>query len=90
MAYRIIFYRGLEEETNVDEIVAITPDDILEALRLWHGGKPDKWPLAKLRLGLVLATDDDAYGSFAETVEKSQSFAVSVINFESKVKKLFY
>ncbi len=60
----------------VDEIAAITSDDILEALRLWHGGKPDKWPLAKLRLGLVLAADEDVYGSFAETGPAAKNRAI--------------
>ncbi len=60
----------------MDEIAAISADDVLEALRLWHGGKPEKWPLAKLRLGLVLSTDDDAYGSLAETGPASKNRAI--------------
>lgn len=60
----------------MDEIAAITTDDVLEALRLWHGGKTDKWPLAKLRLGLILAVDEEIYGSFAGTGPGAKNRAV--------------
>ena len=44
----------------------INTDDVLLALRLWHGGEASYWPLAKMRLGLNLTQTEDIYGTLAE------------------------
>lgn len=40
-------------------IAVISPENVLEALRLWHGGEAAHWPLAHMRLSLQLAMDVD-------------------------------
>lgn len=35
----------------MQEPTHLKPEDVLNALRLWHGGTPSRWPLAHLRLG---------------------------------------
>lgn len=44
----------------------INSDDVLGALRLWHGGETNYWPLTKMRLGLNLTQAEDVYGTLAE------------------------
>ena len=44
----------------------INSDDVLMALRLWHGRETNYWPLAKMRLGLNLSQDENVYGTLAE------------------------
>lgn len=45
----------------------ITSDDVLEALKLWHGGEITRWPLAHMRLSLHGDNNLDAHSSLAET-----------------------
>lgn len=54
----------------------INSDDVLEALRLWHGGEPRRWPLSHLRLGLQALQDQDNYGSLAEAGPAAQNRTV--------------
>ncbi|WP_420643072.1 NB-ARC domain-containing protein [Candidatus Leptofilum sp.] len=54
----------------------INSDDVLIALRLWHGGDAPHWPMANLRLGLALAQDEDDYGTLAETGRAANNRAV--------------
>lgn len=54
----------------------ISSDDVQEALRLWHGGKPAQWPLAKLRMGFLLSGEEDAYGSLAESGPAAKNRAI--------------
>ncbi len=44
----------------------INSDDVLAALRLWHGGETSYWPLAKMRLGLNLTQEESIYDTLAE------------------------
>lgn len=44
----------------------INSDDVLTALRLWHGGETMQWPLAKMRLGLILSPSEEIYSTLAE------------------------
>lgn len=45
---------------------ALTTDEVLEALRSWHGKETtDKWSLAQMRLGLQFASEEDIYSSMA-------------------------
>lgn len=54
----------------------ITSEDVLTALRLWHGGETNHWPLTKMRLGLALAHSEDIYGTLAETGPAANNRAV--------------
>ncbi|MCA9958750.1 MAG: hypothetical protein KC413_18150 [Anaerolineales bacterium] len=51
---------------SLDTLTLINSDDVQEALRLWHGGKPTRWPLHRLRLGFLLSNDENSYDSLAE------------------------
>ena len=46
--------------------MVINSEDVLIALRLWHGGETSYWPLAKMRLGINLTHAEDSYGTLAE------------------------
>jgi hypothetical protein len=52
----------MENKLNI-----LTTEDVLEALRLWHGGDTNRWPLAHLRLNRLAAAEQAAHGSLAET-----------------------
>jgi hypothetical protein len=48
------------------ELMIISSDEVLEALRLWHGGDISRWPLAHLRLNSLISQHGEEYGSLAE------------------------
>ncbi|MBK8987670.1 MAG: hypothetical protein IPM39_16595 [Chloroflexi bacterium] len=54
----------------------ITPDDVIEALRVWHGNETSNWPLAHLRIGLEAAYNEEAYSSLAEGGPSAQNRAI--------------
>ncbi|MBK7920685.1 MAG: hypothetical protein IPJ94_31435 [Chloroflexi bacterium] len=54
----------------------ITPDDVIEALRVWHGNDTQNWPLAHLRIGLEATRNEDAFSSLAEGGPAAQNRAV--------------
>jgi hypothetical protein len=54
----------------------ITPEDVLEGLRLWHGGDVADWPLAHLRLGLEAARKAEDFSSLAEGGLAAQNRAI--------------
>ncbi|HEX6386271.1 MAG TPA: NB-ARC domain-containing protein [Anaerolineae bacterium] len=58
------------------ELGVITADDVLEALRLWHGGETTRWPLARLRLGLQVTHNEEAHRSLAEAGAAAQNRAI--------------
>jgi hypothetical protein len=58
------------------ELEVITSEDVLEALRLWHGGETSQWPLAHLRLGLQVAHEREAHSSLAEAGPAAQNRAI--------------
>jgi hypothetical protein len=42
------------------------PEDVLEALRLWHGREKAKWPLAQMRLRTEVRDEQVQYSSLAD------------------------
>jgi hypothetical protein len=46
--------------------IVINSEDVLAALRLWHGGETNYWPLQQMRLGLNLSQSEDVYSTLAE------------------------
>lgn len=54
----------------------ISSDDVLAALRLWHGGETPNWPLAKMRLGLNLSQTEDVYSTLAEAGPAANNRAI--------------
>jgi len=47
------------------KLEVIKQKDVLEALRLWHGGDISHWPLAHLRLRFLLLNQEQEHGSLA-------------------------
>lgn len=64
------------------ELTIIKPEDVLEALRLWHGGETARWPLAHLRLGLQVLQDEQLYSSLAESGPSAQNRAILSLGLE--------
>jgi hypothetical protein len=61
----------------MEEPVVVSSEDVLEALRLWHGGSPAIWPLARLRLSLLAGVDEQAaHGTLAEAGSAARNRAV--------------
>jgi hypothetical protein len=60
----------------------INSEEILNALRLWHGGETTHWPLADLRLGLTLSQAEDAFSSLAEAGKAANNRAVLSFGLE--------
>jgi hypothetical protein len=58
------------------EVEQLTYEATLEALRLWHGGDPGRWPLEHLRLWSVAAYQRHHYASLAETGAAAQNRTV--------------
>lgn len=54
----------------------ITPDDVLEGLRVWHGSDAADWPLAQLRLGLEATRKVEEFSSLAEGGPAAQNRAI--------------
>lgn len=54
----------------------INSEDVLTALRLWHGGDTTHWPMSDLRLGLALSQSEDAYGTLAENGKAASNRAI--------------
>ena len=50
----------------MNKLTAITTDSVLAALRLWHGGETEVWPLNHSRLGLLARQEQEAHSSLAE------------------------
>ncbi len=54
----------------------LTPSDVLNALRLWHGGAVERWPLANLRLNLLVADEQTMHGSLSDTGPAARNRAI--------------
>lgn len=54
----------------------LTPSVVLDALRLWHGGAVGRWPLAHLRLNLLVTDDQYLYASLSDTGPAARNRAV--------------
>ena len=51
-------------------------EDVLAALRLWHGGETTHWPLQQMRLGLSLSQSEDIYSTLAEAGPAANNRAI--------------
>ncbi|MCA9919530.1 MAG: hypothetical protein KC445_16335 [Anaerolineales bacterium] len=61
----------------------INSEDVLTALRLWHGGETTHWPLSDLRLGLALSPQtEDAYSTLAEAGKAAHNRAILSFGLE--------
>jgi hypothetical protein len=58
------------------KFLVLTPSDVLNALRLWHGGAIEHWPLANLRLNLQVAEEQEAHGSLSDTGPAARNRAI--------------
>ncbi len=54
----------------------ISSENVLAALRLWHGGETNHWPLQNLRLGLELSQSEDNYSTLAEAGPAANNRAI--------------
>ncbi len=54
----------------------VQPEDVLAALRLWHGGETDRWPLDELRLSSEASLKEEMYGSLAQAGPAARNRAV--------------
>jgi hypothetical protein len=54
----------------------LTASDVLNALRLWHGGAIERWPLANLRLNLQVSEEQDIHGSLSDTGPAARNRAI--------------
>lgn len=57
----------------------ITSQQVVEALRVWHGGEVTRWPLADLRLGLRLRPLKEDHRTLAESGPAAHNRAI--LNF---------
>lgn len=58
------------------KITVINPSDVLDSLRLWHGGAIERWPLGNLRLNLQVEEEQEVHGSLGETGPAAQNRAI--------------
>lgn len=59
------------------EIQNITTDDVLDALRAWHGNESvTTWPLFQMRLGLQVVEEEDAFSSLAGGQQAARNRAI--------------
>jgi hypothetical protein len=72
----IPIFIGIDVSEEMTSIEVISSDNVLEALRLWHGGDSPNWPLAKLRIALQIPQQKETYGSLAEAGPAAQNRAI--------------
>lgn len=58
------------------EQIIISEEQTSAALQLWHEGETAVWPLALLRLGLHIRSEQALYGSLADTGPAAQNRAI--------------
>lgn len=63
-------------EDSEKKFSKLAPSEILDALRLWHGGSIEQWPLANLRLNLHVADEQDVHGSLSDTGPAARNRAI--------------
>lgn len=66
----------------MSDLDTISSENVLEALRLWHGGDREHWPLAKMRLAFQAPLESEAYSSLAEAGPAAQNRAVLSLGLE--------
>ena len=59
-----------------NKLTVLTPSDILDALRLWHGGAIERWPLNNLRLNIQVADEREVHGSLGDTGPAARNRAI--------------
>ncbi|MFZ0548614.1 MAG: NB-ARC domain-containing protein [Candidatus Promineifilaceae bacterium] len=59
-----------------DKFSILNTSTALEALRLWHGGVVERWPLANLRLNLQVAEEREIHSSLSETGPAARNRAI--------------
>lgn len=59
-----------------DAVGMLETGDVLAALRLWHGGDTEKWPLAHLRLSSDASVNEATFGSLAQAGPAARNRAV--------------
>lgn len=69
-------------QVEMKNLVVITTEDVQEALRLWHGGDVARWPLANLRLGLQVTSDQELYSSLADSGPAALNRAILNVGLE--------
>ena len=67
---------GIDISEEMTSLEVISSDNVLEALRLWHGGDSPNWPLAKLRVALQIPQQKETYSSLAEAGPAAQNRAI--------------
>jgi hypothetical protein len=72
----ILAFKGQGRQVIMAGIEVINSDEVLDALRLWHGGEVPRWPLAHLRLGLQLSPQSEEHGTLAEAGPAAQNRAI--------------
>ena len=72
----------VSEQLLMTHLVSISADQVQEALRLWHGGETSTWPLAQLRLGLQVTTEQELFGSLADSGVAAQNRAILSLGLE--------
>lgn len=60
----------------MSDLGTLSSEDVLEALRLWHGGERTLWPLAKMRLALQIPPLSETHSSLAEAGPAAQNRAI--------------
>lgn len=65
------------------EISLLTHQDVLEALRLWHGGEVERWPLAHLRINLEIPEISRAVTALSDSKSTAQNRALLNIALNS-------
>jgi hypothetical protein len=61
----------------------VSPEEVMEALRLWHGREKAAWPLAHMRLRTEVRDEQLRYSSLAEAGMAAQNRAILNRGFEA-------
>jgi hypothetical protein len=65
-----------KRDLEMANMEVISPEDVLEALRMWHGGDGSNWPLANLRIASHIPQDKERFDSLAEAGAATQNRAI--------------
>ena len=76
----------MEKSEEMTSIEVVSSEDVLEALRLWHGGDSPNWPLSKLRVALQIPLQKETYSSLAEAGPAAQNRAILSLGFDKLIK----
>lgn len=84
------FPRLLDIETKqyMSNLEIISAEDVLDALRLWHGGERTHWPLVKMRLAFQIPQLNEDFSSLAEAGPAAQNRAVLSLGLDELKKSV--